>query len=114
MSKFPLLDKIINVNEKNELKKFFANEPLKKAVKKVLLAPVYYNGTLVEGEDPDPTRNSLLGLMGQSRQLSNEKMGEVLRAQMEALTYIEQGFNTIDEFTKPEVAPTEVKVNEAR
>jgi len=114
MSKYPLLDEILNVNEKNELKRFNSNNAMKGAVKKVMLSVIYYNGTLEKGKTPDPTRNSLLGLMSQSRNISDEQMGQVLRGQMEGITYLEQALEAIDGIVKPEEKKKEIEPNMAR
>jgi len=87
--------------EKATIKRFLANERMVNTVKKVLLAAIYDNGILKPNEKPDPTRNYLLGLMGQSRQLPNKHLGEVLRAQMEGITALENGFKLMEGLDKP-------------
>lgn len=114
MSKYPALDKVLSDRERTLLQKFVSEQEMNKAVKKVILFAVYYNGTLEKDQEPDPTRNALLGLMGNSRSMPNEHLGQVLRAQMEALTFLENGFKTIEDLSKPEVTITAEEINQAR
>ena len=114
MSKFPAVDAVLSNEEKTQIKRFIENETMMNAVKKVLLFPIYYNGALEAGKDPDPTRNSLLTLMGTSRNLPNEHLGGVLRAQMEGITYLENGFKTLEDYSKDEPVGIKIDINEAR
>ena len=84
--KHELLDKFLNANEKTQLGKLAENKALLSALRKVLLFDIYYNGTLKEGEAPDPARNFALGMVATyGHQLSDEFLGRSLRAQWEGI-----------------------------
>jgi len=90
-------DKLANLNQ---------DEDLKDALKKIFLAVVYENGTLKKGIKANPLRNALLGLVQetQSKVITNEQLGEDLRAMFEAIKMIELGFGKVEEFKINEVA----------
>ncbi len=109
-----LLDKILNDNERLAIQMFVDNEVQREAVKKVLLAEIYYNGVLKEGEAADPLRNFTLGLVSNlGDRLRNEALGEQLRAAWEGINMLEVAFNQLSIY-KREDEPKKAKDNPAR
>lgn len=92
------LKTVLSEKEQAKLTKFADDELMMNAVKKVLLFGMYYNGTLKEGQKPEPTKNFLLGLMSQVRSVPDEHLGQVLRGQMEGLTILENGYLDLNLF----------------
>lgn len=93
-------DLILNDVERSVLQGFADNKTLVGAVKKVLLAAGYYNGTLRAGIEADPTRNAAL-ILAFSGQASNEQIGQDIRALAEAVRLIETGFEKLTKFKSP-------------
>lgn len=100
------IDKILNPVEQIEMEKFANNRVMFEAVRKVLLAGVYFNGTLRKEENADPTQNFALSLAflsaqkdGTTQQLhphyTNEQLGEDLRACAEGIRMVERGFTNL-------------------
>lgn len=106
------MDEYLTSTEKQALIKLASNKQTMIALKKVLLKPVY-DGVLEEGKDPNPMQNYILGALGSTRAVSNDYIGQIVRATVEALTLIENGFKSIEDLAKP-VAKEEPKINEAR
>jgi len=86
----------LNEIEKAEVQKFIDNPTLYQAVKKVLLAEVYYNGTLHPGEVPVTTKNFALGKAFDSK-ANNEEIGQHFRGVVDAISLLENG----DSFSRP-------------
>lgn len=109
------LDKVLSDIEKAELTKFANNPVLVNAFKKVLLFGVYYNGILKPDEAPDPTRNFALSnvFTEVGNAMSNEKIGENLRAKAEGVLLIQGGFDQIESY-KTEAKTDKKKENGAR
>ena len=61
--------------EKAQVERFYNNEVMREAVKKVLLAGVYQSGTLKEGKPADPTRNAAFSLVSNVPGISNDQLG---------------------------------------
>ena len=102
----------LNDLEKSAIQKFVEFETMREAVKKVLLAALYDNGTLKPGKPADPTRNGVFGFVASSPGASNEQLGADLRAQWEGIRIVENAFNKMAECKqKVEDKP---KVNKAR
>ena len=80
---------------------------MREAVKKVLLAAVYHNGSLKEGVSADPTRNACFSLVAQAPGISNEQLGADLRAMWEGVKIVENAFNKMTEYKKVESKPKE-------
>jgi hypothetical protein len=97
------IEDILNDKEKKQIQNFLANTNMKEAVKKILLASIYSNGTIKPGEDPDYLRNHFLGLLleprtGQEYNLTNEQLGAKFRARIEAVILLDDGFKQLDKF----------------
>lgn len=100
-------DKIINFNN---------DEVLVNAVRKVLLAVMYDNGTLRKDLAPDPLKNGALGLaflaIGGKGVVSNADLGEDLRGLAQGVSLLENGLNQLSKIKKEE-EPVESPFNEA-
>lgn len=108
----------LNKNEIAKLEKFVLDETLFEAVKKVLLKHIYSEGTLAEGQPAgDPIKNMILQRAAMSLQkfpdLTNEMLGQQLRADTQALRIVELGFQEGFNDFKP-IKISEQKLNDAR
>lgn len=110
------LEKYLSDVEKEKIIKFNNDPILKNAVRKVLLESIYNNGTLREDVAPEPTRNAALALaiMAQNgSDISNEKLGEDIRAMAQGITLLEQGLAHLEKIKSNEAPEGENKVNPA-
>lgn len=103
---------LLSESEQAEVDAFVRNDKLFEAVRKVLLVPVYNNGTLKPDERANPSRNFMLSITNR-RELSNEQLGEQARAIGEAVTLIEIGFSYL-KILKVEDKKVEDNTNKAR
>lgn len=105
----------LNEIEKQEVQKFLENTVLKEAVKKVILAGIYFNGTLRPGEKADPLRNFALSLVSSAiaNGTRNEQIGEDVRAKLIGVGLLEDAYQALEKLKKVEVRETK-KVNPAR
>ena len=94
----------LSEQEKQELKNFIANPVVLNAIRKVLLAGVYYNGTLEPDKDPEPNMNFAIQAANYAIQndpkVTNEQLGEGLRANCAAVRLIELGFQELMKLKK--------------
>ena len=92
-----VLEEYLTDVEQLEVTKFVENKLQYEAVKKVLLMPIYHNGTLRKGEKADPSRNFALGLVSHeaASALSNETLGADLRATFEGIRAVETAFKKL-------------------
>lgn len=93
------MDRAVYLNEKEvaEVEKFCDNPIQKEAVRKVLLAGIYYNGTLKQGEKADPTRNfALFGAFDPTT--PSEQLGENVKAAAQAIAVVENSFNELNAY----------------
>ena len=105
------VDKFLNDKEKLAIQMFVDNSTQMEAVKKVLLWEIYQNGTLKSGEEPNPLRNSALGLAATMEDPT--KIGVRLMAMWEGINFLEGGFKQLVNYSKKDIPP-KPKVNEAR
>lgn len=84
--------------EQVKLLSFVSDKVMMEAVRKVLLAGVYYNGTLRPDFKADPTKNFALGIAFDTHR-SDAELGTDLRATAYGISFIEQGFNEIVKMT---------------
>lgn len=99
----------LNEVEKEAVANFIQNKLLANAVKKVILAGVYYNGTLVPGENPDPLKNFALALVNDGS-VDDKVLGEKLRAANRGVQLIEQAYMMFETLIpKPEEKKEKVK-----
>lgn len=100
-------DKIINFNN---------DEVLVNAVRKVLLAVIYDNGTLRKDLAPDPTKNGALGLaflaISGRGVVTNEDLGSDLRGLAQGVSLLENGLNALKTIKKDDPS-VESPYNEA-
>jgi hypothetical protein len=75
------------------------------ALKKVLLADVYFKGTLRTGIAPDPTRNAALSLAITNSTATNEVLGQDVRAIAEGVRLIEGAIGRLEKFKSVKPAP---------
>jgi len=107
------MENYLNDIEKAEVQKFIENKTLLEAVRKVILAAVYHNGTLKPGEPAEADVNFALSITGPMEQvLSNEEIGARIRGKNYAIGLLLQGFNELEKFKK--VAENKPKTNPAR
>lgn len=109
------LEKILTDLEKVEVEKFAGNEVMVEAVRKVLLAGLYANGTLRQGLNADPLANAafLLVAYKKEQKLSNEEIGADLTALWEGINALEAGLSALKEFA-PKKAEDKQKENPGR
>jgi hypothetical protein len=98
--------------EQDILREFYENVPLREAVKKVLLAPLYGQGVLKPGEPAEPLQNAIFTAMFKLQDASNEVKGAKVSAMYEGILLVEAGFEKLAQFKK--VEPEQPKVNRAR
>lgn len=101
----------LNDIEKEQIEVFYKNDVMREAVKKVLLAGIYYNGTLKAGVKAEPAKNFALAIASQ-RGLTNEQIANDMRAIVEGISIVEGAFKELGTFNKLVVAER-VKVNPA-
>lgn len=106
-------DFYLSNQEVEELKKFNEMPLLKEAIKKVLLAGIYYNGTLLADQPAESGRNFCFGLVSNA-ELSNEIIGANLKICYEAIRIVEMAFKHLGEEYKNEEKPKGKKENPAR
>lgn len=107
----------LNEIEKNQVEAFVSNETMKLAVKKVLLAGIYNNGTLKQGQDPKATQNfALAGVIkaiANGEKVDYQSIGQDLTACATGIYLLETGFQQLEKLKKVVSEPKEKK-NPAR
>ncbi len=100
--------------EQEKVENFMADPILKEAIRKVLLAGVYVNGVLKQGEPADARKNWALSFGGMNPQISNAELGENLRAYTWAINMVEAAWAKLEDYKveKPQ-APSKPKKNPA-
>lgn len=100
---------ILNDLEKAKIATFVDDKVMLEAVRKVLLAGLFNNGTMKPGENFEPTKNFALSLVYQAQgTLDDATIGAQLRADAEAIRIVENGFKKLAELAvKP--APEKAK-----
>ena len=108
------LDDLLNEQEQTYIQQFWENEKMREAVRKVLLAGLYDNGTIKKEKKPNFLYNSALSLInadeagGYPQVITNEQLGQKLRAYWEGLKVIENAFNAMSRYKKGEENPPKV------
>ena len=96
-----ILDSILSDLEKEKIVQFVEDETMREAVKKIILAGIYYNGTLRKGEKANPTVNFLLAFVNnRENSLSNEEAGAELKAAWAGVKAMELAFKNLEKFTR--------------
>jgi hypothetical protein len=93
------IDQILNDIEKAEIHNFNANKTMQDAVRKVLLAGVYFNGTLRPGEKADASRNFAISMgiraLNAEPPATDEELGQDLRASIKAMRLVENAMTEL-------------------
>ena len=94
---------IISDQEEIEIKKIVSNPSTLNALKKVLLAPIYNEGTMTpDGKLGDPLKNFALNkaatAIQQNPGITDKMLGETLRADTQGMRLIELGFLELNKF----------------
>jgi hypothetical protein len=104
--------------EKQKLSAFSKDEVMKEAVRKVLLAGIYYNGTLTAGKPADAFRNFMLqGVFTadvRGEHVSDEMLGQEARADARAIRLIEQAYKQISSFEEQPTPEPKPKTNRGK
>ena len=99
-----------------KIEAFVADEKLIEAVRKVLLASIYQNGTLRKDIKANPLTNGALALVSLASSgrgtVSNQDLGEDLRGMFHGIQLLETGLNELNKFKKEE-GGVETPYNEA-
>jgi len=103
--------KYLSEAEKSAIKTFCENKAMFNAVKKVLLAGIYINGTLKPDVEPDTMRNWALQMPLGAEHFTDEQLGSNLRASAEGLNFVEAGFSMLEKIKVEE--PKKEKKNPA-
>lgn len=79
--------------EKSKIAIFNKDAILVNAIRKVLLASIYDNGTLRAGLAPNPLKNAALALVANTQNgvISNADLGEDLRGLFHGISFLEKG-----------------------
>ena len=100
--------------EKDAIVQFSRSPIMVEAVRKVLLAGLYSNGTMRPGASSEPTRNMAFSLVANAEvEYSNEQVGADLRALWAGINALEAGFNEIKRLAKVEQPPEPKEPNRA-
>lgn len=105
----------LNDIEVAELEKFVENKTMFEAARKVLLAGIYFNGTLSEGKPAEARKNFILAQLTQPimENAPIEEYGHYAKALVNAIKLVETGFNDFEKFRKVE-PETKPKVNRGK
>jgi hypothetical protein len=104
-----VLNEITDEQEQTYITQFYENEPMREAVKKILLIPLYAQGVLKRGKKARPGVNwAFSGLSA-----NNENLGAMVRAGYMGINFLNRGFKILSTFKKEKVEG-EKKTNEAR
>lgn len=104
--------KYINKLEEEKIQEFVKDEVMFEAVKKVLLAGIYQNGTLTAGQPAEPMINGALApitIAFRSGDIDTKKIGENLLAYYYGVSSVEEGFNHLASMKKLEEVKEETE-----
>lgn len=100
--------------EVDKINTFVHDKSMVEAVKKVLLASMYQNGTLRKDVKPNSLTNGALALVAMASSgrgvVSNEELGQDLRGLFHGIQLLESGFNELNKL-KVEVDGVESQYN---
>lgn len=84
--------------EVDKIESFCKDEAMYEAVKKVLFAVLYHDGVVTKGEKVD-VKNGAFSLIAnaysENKDISNEELGQQLRAKFEGVHTIHEGFTQL-------------------
>lgn len=92
----------LNEQEQAAIIGFTSNPKMVEAVRKVLLATIFNQGTLAPGKQVSEFNFAFN--IANSPDKSDEQMGQELRAAATALNYLKSGFDRLQEIQMPEPA----------
>lgn len=99
--------------EKELIYQFNENAELSDVIHKCLTAGIYFNGVVNSSSKHDPLQNWALALVfNREQDLSNEQLGQDLRASAEGIKFLESAFKNIQKVRRT-VDPLP-KVNKAK
>ena len=104
-----VINEILDEQEQTYVQQFFENEKLREAVKKVLLAPMYYQGVMKKGARAKTGINWAIQYLGNT----NENLGATVRACHSGLMFVEEGFKMLS-MIKQDNPSEKPKINLAR
>ncbi len=106
----------LNEIEKDQIQGFLNNPTMKEAVKKVVLAGIYFNGTLRKAEPANPSRNFTLALVnaGISQGATDSEIGQDIRGRAIGIGLVEDAWNQLENLKKPVVKVEESAEKRAR
>lgn len=95
---YDILDELTDI-ERDKILAFNQDETLVEAVRKVLLATLYQNGTLRKGKKSNPTLNGAMALVSLASSgkgvVTNQDLGEDLRGLWMGIQLLEQGLKKL-------------------
>lgn len=106
------IESILSEAEKGKLESLNQDTILREAIKKVLLAPIYQDGTLKKGVPANPLKNFLLGAIQSAGELEPGAFRAYVAAKAEAALWVERAFMELENFVK--VEEQQPKENNAR
>jgi hypothetical protein len=99
----------LNDLEKAKIIQFNADPEMVEAVRKVILASMYSNGTLRPGVDASPMTNAAFAMVMKTVRgegvMTNEEIGQDLRGLAHGVMLLESGFKRLEA-----IKPVEVKI----
>lgn len=107
------ITRLFNDREKEEIKKFINNEDMFKAVKKVVLSSIYFDGTIKKEGIPDPLHNWATALTNDPA-LSDAKVGKMLKSGVAGMKLLVEGFALLARFDEKEIKEKSDKPNPGR
>lgn len=94
-----ILDQVLTDLEKDKIGSFVGDPVMFEAVRKVLLAGIYYNGTLKPGEAADPSKNFALQFAFQidiqGVAITDQMLGEQVKSEVRGIRLLEAGFDKL-------------------
>jgi len=113
-----MLNKFLSEKEDIEVRRAVQNKNLMQGLKKVFFSQVYNQGEVRDDVDMgDPSGNFALNkaflAIQQDPHITNQELGENLRADAQALRQMELAFKSLETF-KPQDKPVDEKSNPAR
>ena len=100
----------LNDAEKAKIEAFVSDKSMFEAVRKVLLAGIYFNGVLKPGEAHNPANNFALSLpfavSVEGGQMSAQQLGEHVAAQVAGIRLIETGMKELGKIADEKAGKT--------